>query len=45
MKQVRGAKFIPLLTGSGFPGGFLNFSGFLGSFMVILDLPEFIISL
>ena len=38
MKQVRGARFIPLLTGSGFPGGFLSFSGFLCRLMVILDV-------
>ena len=45
MKHVRGARFVPLLMGSGFSGGFLGLSGLLCSLMVILDLPEFLISL
>ena len=45
MKHVRGTRFVPLLTGSGFSGGFLGLSGLLCSLMVILDLPELIIGL
>ena len=45
MKQVRGARFIPLLTGSGFLGGFLRLSGLLGRVMVILDPPKLVVSL
>ena len=45
MKQVRGARLTPLLVGSGSPGGFLSLSGFFSRLMVVLDPPEFIISL
>ena len=45
MKQVRGARFTPLLAGSGSPGGFFDLPGFFSSLMVIPDLLELIISL
>ena len=43
-KQLGSTGFLPLLIG-GFLGGFLGFSGPLGSFMIICFLPKIIVSL